>query len=61
MYIDLGLVSRFHISTKTLTKFVLMVKEGYRTPPYHNWDHAFSVAHHAYLLAKNLNLDEVFG
>lgn len=61
MYFDLGLVSRFHINTRTLAKFVLMVKEGYRNPPYHNWDHAFSVAHHAYSLAKNLDFENVFG
>ncbi|XP_077975468.1 cGMP-dependent 3',5'-cyclic phosphodiesterase-like isoform X2 [Styela clava] len=61
MYIELDLVARFHISTKTLTKFIMMVKEGYRNPPYHNWNHAFSVAHHAYLMAKNLNFGEIFG
>ena len=31
-------------------RFVLMVKRGYRDPPYHNWMHAFSVAHFLYAL-----------
>ena len=30
-----------------------MVKKGYRDPPYHNWSHAFSVAHFNYTLFKN--------
>lgn len=34
-------------------RFVLMVKKGYRDPPYHNWMHAFSVAHFSYTLFKN--------
>ena len=33
-----------------------MVRKGYRDPPYHNWTHAFSVAHFCYLLYKNSNL-----
>lgn len=37
-------------------RFILMVRRGYRDPPYHNWSHAFSVAHFGYLLLKNLNL-----
>lgn len=35
-----------------------MVKKGYRNPPYHNWIHAFSVAHFAYVMAKNARLHE---
>lgn len=31
-----------------------MVKKGYRDPPYHNWSHAFTVAHFTYLCIKNL-------
>ena len=37
-------------------RFVLMVRKGYRDPPYHNWVHAFSVTHFAFLLINNLNL-----
>lgn len=38
------------------SRFCLMVKKGYRDPPYHNWMHAFSVSHFCYLLYKNLGL-----
>lgn len=33
-----------------------MAKLGYRDNPYHNWRHAFSVTHFAYLLLKHLEL-----
>jgi len=33
-----------------------MVRRGYRDPPYHNWAHAYSVAHFAFLLLSHLNL-----
>lgn len=34
----------------------MYVEKGYRDAPYHNWRHAFSVAHFAYLLIRNLDL-----
>ncbi|XP_071454561.1 cGMP-dependent 3',5'-cyclic phosphodiesterase-like [Hetaerina americana] len=55
---DLGLVQRWRIKKETLARFILYVQRGYRDPPYHNWMHAFSVAHFAYLLLKNLKLME---
>ncbi len=33
-----------------------MVRRGYRDPPYHNWTHAFTVAHFCFLLVTNLGL-----
>ncbi|XP_042627675.1 cGMP-dependent 3',5'-cyclic phosphodiesterase-like [Cyprinus carpio] len=55
---DMGLhptpISNQHLHT--LARFCLMVKKGYRDPPYHNWMHAFSVSHFCYLLYKNLQL-----
>nr|XP_022323463.1 cGMP-dependent 3',5'-cyclic phosphodiesterase-like isoform X6 [Crassostrea virginica] len=56
MFEDLGFISRWRIRKDTLVRFVLMVKKGYRNPPYHNWTHAFAVAHFCYLCVKNLNL-----
>ncbi|XP_062615752.1 cGMP-dependent 3',5'-cyclic phosphodiesterase-like isoform X1 [Saccostrea cucullata] len=56
MFEDLGFNSRWRIRKDTLVRFVLMVKKGYRNPPYHNWTHAFAVAHFCYLCVKNLNL-----
>ncbi|KAJ8297685.1 hypothetical protein KUTeg_024216 [Tegillarca granosa] len=58
MFEDLGFISRWRIKKDTLARFVLMVKKGYRSPPYHNWMHAFAVAHFCYLCIKNCNLTE---
>ncbi|MEE6473326.1 hypothetical protein FKM82_009957 [Ascaphus truei] len=53
---DMGFVNNYKIDRPTLARFCLMVKKGYRDPPYHNWMHAFSVSHFCYLLYKNLEL-----
>ncbi|XP_019621743.1 PREDICTED: cGMP-dependent 3',5'-cyclic phosphodiesterase-like isoform X5 [Branchiostoma belcheri] len=59
MFEDMGMINRWRIQKETLVKFVLMVKKGYRDPPYHNWYHAFSVSHFCYLLYKNLRIDQL--
>ncbi|XP_014218592.1 cGMP-dependent 3',5'-cyclic phosphodiesterase-like isoform X2 [Copidosoma floridanum] len=56
MFNDLNIIRRWKIRKTVLARFILYVKKGYRDAPYHNWMHAFSVAHFAYLLMKNLNL-----
>ncbi|XP_034195524.1 cGMP-dependent 3',5'-cyclic phosphodiesterase isoform X2 [Osmia lignaria lignaria] len=56
MFNDLGLIKHWKMKLSTLARFILYVKKGYRDAPYHNWVHAFSVAHFAYLLIKNLEL-----
>ncbi|XP_073517181.1 cGMP-dependent 3',5'-cyclic phosphodiesterase isoform X1 [Phyllobates terribilis] len=56
MFEDMGFISNYKIDRMTLIRFCLMVKKGYRDPPYHNWMHAFSVSHFCYLLYKNLEL-----
>uniref|UniRef100_T1J3H1 3',5'-cyclic-GMP phosphodiesterase n=1 Tax=Strigamia maritima TaxID=126957 RepID=T1J3H1_STRMM len=53
---ELGFLTRWRIRHDTFARFVLMVKKGYRDPPYHNWLHAFSVAHFSYLTIKNFEL-----
>jgi cGMP-dependent 3',5'-cyclic phosphodiesterase len=58
MFADLKMVDRARMSRDSLARFILMTKKGYRDPPYHNWKHAFSVAHFCYLLIKNLRLVE---
>jgi len=55
MFTDLDLVSRWKIKEHTLVRFVLTVRRGYRDVPYHNWTHAWTVAHFSYLLLKNTN------
>ncbi|XP_059369743.1 cGMP-dependent 3',5'-cyclic phosphodiesterase isoform X2 [Carassius carassius] len=56
MFEDMGFINTYKINLHTLARFCLMVKKGYRDPPYHNWMHAFSVSHFCYLLYKNLQL-----
>ncbi|KAF7998096.1 hypothetical protein HCN44_009494 [Aphidius gifuensis] len=56
MFDDLDLIKHWRIKRKTMIKFILYVKKGYRDAPYHNWLHAFSVTHFAYLMMKNLKL-----
>lgn len=58
MFMDLGYLNHWRIKTPTLARFILYVKKSYRDAPYHNWTHAFSVAHFAYLLIKNMQLLE---
>ncbi|KAF2365420.1 3'5'-cyclic nucleotide phosphodiesterase catalytic domain [Trinorchestia longiramus] len=58
MMTHLGIPIRWSIPSHTLARFVLMVRKGYRDPPYHNWVHAFSVTHFAFLLINNLALCE---
>lgn len=36
----------------------MSVQQGYGPLPYHNWNHAVSVAHFAYLLVRKLKLIE---
>ncbi|XP_069130553.1 uncharacterized protein [Argopecten irradians] len=58
MFEDLGFISKFRIKRDTLARFVLMVRRGYRNPPYHNWMHAFAVTHFCYVCMKNLKLTQ---
>uniref|UniRef100_A0A0K0F783 Phosphodiesterase n=1 Tax=Strongyloides venezuelensis TaxID=75913 RepID=A0A0K0F783_STRVS len=52
MFNELGFIEKYRIRQSTLAKFLLMVQRGYRDVPYHNWSHAFAVAHFCYLLLK---------
>lgn len=56
MFEQLGFTKALKISNKTLISFVLTARMGYRDLPYHNWAHAFSVAHFSFLLMFRLNL-----
>ncbi|XP_058446873.1 cGMP-dependent 3',5'-cyclic phosphodiesterase-like [Malaya genurostris] len=58
MFCDLNFITTFQIHEDKLARFILMVQKGYRDTPYHNWWHAFSVAHFAYALMTNLRLIE---
>nr|XP_042909667.1 cGMP-dependent 3',5'-cyclic phosphodiesterase-like [Parasteatoda tepidariorum] len=56
MFEDMGMIHKWRIPRNTLSMFVLMVKKGYRDPPYHNWMHAFAVGHFCYLMHKNADI-----
>lgn len=60
MFEDLGMIERWKIPKEVLVRFLLMVRKGYRNPPYHNWIHAFTVAHFCYLLYKNAKISNRF-
>ncbi|XP_065834450.1 cGMP-dependent 3',5'-cyclic phosphodiesterase-like [Oscarella lobularis] len=47
---EMGLIKKWRISSEVLAKFILMTNNGYRNPVYHNWTHAFSVAHFCFAL-----------
>ncbi|KAL4235697.1 hypothetical protein ACF0H5_004090 [Mactra antiquata] len=51
MFRDLfGQIVRFDMDS--LIRFTLTVRKNYRNVPYHNWDHAFSVAHAMFTVIK---------
>ncbi|XP_017541077.1 cGMP-specific 3',5'-cyclic phosphodiesterase isoform X2 [Pygocentrus nattereri] len=46
MFLDLDLLQTFNIEYKTLCRWVLSIRRGYRgNVAYHNWSHALSTAH----------------
>ncbi|EPB72032.1 3'5'-cyclic nucleotide phosphodiesterase [Ancylostoma ceylanicum] len=49
MFNDLGFTARYSMNKKKLASFLLRVARGYREVPYHNWSHAFSVAHFCWI------------
>lgn len=53
MFDDLFELSKFDYVT--VTRFILTVKKNYRTVPYHNFDHGWSVAHAMYVILKSDN------
>lgn len=58
MFKDLNFIVDFKIPEEKLARFLLLVQRGYRQMPYHNWSHAFSVAHFSYACMKNFKLIE---
>ncbi|KAK6017424.1 3'5'-cyclic nucleotide phosphodiesterase, partial [Ostertagia ostertagi] len=49
MFEDLGFTARYSMNKRKLASFLLRVAKGYREVPYHNWSHAFSVAHFCWI------------
>ena len=42
----------YRYDMQNLHRFTLTVRKNYRKVPYHNWTHAFSVAHAVYTIIK---------
>ncbi|CAF1370322.1 unnamed protein product, partial [Didymodactylos carnosus] len=55
MFLDLANADVSHANRydfECLMRFILTVRKNYRNVPYHNWSHAFSVAHAIYTVIK---------
>ncbi|CAF0762810.1 unnamed protein product [Rotaria sp. Silwood1] len=55
MFLDLANMDPLNANrfdSECLMRFVLTVRKNYRNVPYHNWSHAFSVAHAIYTVIK---------
>jgi cAMP and cAMP-inhibited cGMP 3',5'-cyclic phosphodiesterase 10 len=55
MFLDLAnmdLLNANRFDSECLMRFILTVRKNYRNVPYHNWSHAFSVAHAIYTVIK---------
>ncbi|CAF0772196.1 unnamed protein product [Adineta steineri] len=55
MFLDLANVDPIYANQfdmECLMRFILTVRKNYRNVPYHNWSHAFSVAHAIYTVIK---------
>lgn len=61
MFDNLNFMRKFEIRREVLTNFLLYIQRGYREPkdaPYHNWMHAFTAAHFAYVAIRQFKLIE---
>ncbi|KAL0266649.1 UNVERIFIED_CONTAM: hypothetical protein PYX00_009137 [Menopon gallinae] len=56
MFHHLGFAKSLNISKTTLLTFIMTARVTYRDLPYHNWAHAFSVAHFSFVLMHHLQL-----
>ncbi|CAF1321520.1 unnamed protein product [Adineta steineri] len=55
MFLDLANMDPINVNRfdmECLMRFTLTVRKNYRNVPYHNWSHAFSVAHAIYTVIK---------
>uniref|UniRef100_A0A1B6DJA3 Phosphodiesterase n=1 Tax=Clastoptera arizonana TaxID=38151 RepID=A0A1B6DJA3_9HEMI len=53
MFEEMGFIQHFKIPIRTLVRFIMYAKKGYRNIPYHNWSHAFGVQHFIFFMLKN--------
>lgn len=62
MFIDLGLLSHFHVDYATACRWVMTVKKNYRNDSvsYHNWYHAFNVTQMMFAMLTQTGWDKSF-
>jgi len=56
IFIELGVMKEFKIETKTLRKFLLVIKENYQENPFHNFRHCFCVTQMMYAILNITDL-----
>ncbi|CAJ0574655.1 unnamed protein product, partial [Mesorhabditis spiculigera] len=61
MFEELGFIRKYRIRRDRLAHFLLQISSGYQDLPYHNWSHAFSVTHFAYLLLRTDTVKNALG
>ena len=58
MFENLYYTQLFQVDQEALLRFSIAIHNNYRDVPYHNWPHAFSVAHCFFSIARTCNLDK---
>lgn len=59
-FVDLGLVTRFHIPEEKLKRLIVTLRKNYRPVPYHNYIHAVVVTHTMYTYCVHTVMRETF-
>ncbi|CAL4108302.1 unnamed protein product, partial [Meganyctiphanes norvegica] len=60
LFHELGFISKFKIESRVLVRWLITVQRNYRKVPYHNWRHAFNVAHNMYCLLTTCEMGSTF-
>lgn len=61
MFRALNLIEEFSLSIATLQTLLVKTQRSYRTPPFHNFHHAFTVAQMVFLFLKRYELSKALG
>ncbi|XP_039265855.1 high affinity cGMP-specific 3',5'-cyclic phosphodiesterase 9A-like [Styela clava] len=60
MFLDLGVLDELKIEMADLHTWLVAVEHNYRTVPFHNFRHAFSVTHMMYYIIRECDLSSMF-
>lgn len=56
----LGLTEQLGLNVEKLTNFIQEIQDTYNLVPYHNFTHAFNIAHQLYILLRRTKLKEKY-